>query len=119
MPTPQPQPSKPRNKTPIPQRPIPRKATLARPEVAAAVAAYLGVTATQGRSVLDGVIAVLRQLLVAGHTIELRGFGRLRTRWVKPHIGVNPLTRAAVSVPGHNVVVVTPSSVFLTGKRGK
>ena len=59
----------------LPQRPIPRKATLARPEVAAAVAAYLGVTATQGRSVLDGVIAVLRQLLVAGHTIELRGFG--------------------------------------------
>lgn len=114
------QPPKPRTKhvAAPQQRPIPRKPTLSRPDVAAAVAAYLGVTATQGRVALDGVIAVLRQLLAAGHAIELRGFGNMRVRWVKPHRAVNPKTRAPVAVPGRNVVVVTPSSVFLTGKRG-
>lgn len=108
-----------RGSAPTPQRPIIRKPTLARPDVAAAVAAYMGTTMTEGREALDAVITVLRRLVAAGHRVELRGFGQLRTRWVKPHSAVNPSTRATVLVPGHNVVVMTPSSVFLTGKRGR
>jgi integration host factor subunit beta len=45
--------------------------------------------------ILDGIVRALR----SGDKVEIRGFGSFRTRTRKPHLGRNPRTGAAVSIP--------------------
>ena len=52
--------------------------------------------------------SVVRSLL-SGDKIEIRGFGRFRTRQRKPRVGRNPKTGARVDVPAKKIPYFKPS----------
>jgi len=52
---------------------------------------------------VNTLLAVMTRALVAGHRIELRGFGSFALSQRQPRIGRNPKTGEPVQVPGKRV----------------
>lgn len=103
----------------MPPRPL-TKSTLSRPDIASALSSILKLPSSQGRKLLDAVVAVIKQKVAAGHRVEIRGFVTMQRKLVKARTARNPLTGAAVQTTDHYVVKATASPRFLkTEKRAK
>lgn len=61
----------------------------------------VGYTGPDSRIIVETFLKVIADHLVKGDAIEIRGFGTLHSRMRRPHIGRNPRTGAAVTIPSH------------------
>ncbi len=106
---------------------VTRKSTLSRRHLAVLVAAQLGVSVNKGRQIVDAVVDVIKQKVVEGHKVEIRGFVTLTTKLAKTRERTNMAKVRAeqylkgdgegmadkVVVPAHIVVVAKASSAFM------
>lgn len=68
-----------------------------------------GVTKKDCALVVDGFINAVKQALVEGEHIELRGFGTFKVQKRKSRMARNPRTGEEVMVPARHVPVFKPS----------
>jgi integration host factor subunit beta len=68
-----------------------------------------GVTKRDCAMVVDGFLNAVKQALVAGEHIELRGFGTFKVRERKARTARNPRSGESVEVPSRIVPVFKPS----------
>jgi len=68
-----------------------------------------GVTKKDCAMVVDGFLNAVKQALVAGEHIELRGFGTFKVRERKARTARNPRSGESVEVPSRTVPVFKPS----------
>ena len=74
--------------------------TVTKKELAQTVAAALGCTTQQSLRMVDRLFEALRETLIAGHRIEVRGFGVLEVKATRPKPAArNPRTGEIVYVP--------------------
>lgn len=59
----------------------------------------VGVTMKQAEAVIDAVFQAMRDALLAGENIEIRGLGAFHIRHYGPHRGRNPKTGESIEVP--------------------
>ena len=76
------------------------------------VAQNLGISQNKGEVVINAVLATISDVLVAGKTIEIRGFGVFSTRIRKGHPARMPSDDQLVKVPDHYTVKFKPSKII-------
>ena len=67
-----------------------------------------GLPRTKAEAAVDAIFDSMKQNLIAGDRIELRGFGVFNVRPRKTGIGRNPRTGAEVSIPPGKAVRFKP-----------
>ena len=72
------------------------------------VAQVTGLTARDTAAAVDVLLRSLAEALVAGHRIELRGFGTFETVIRAPRTGRNPWKGTKVQIPSRRVPVFRP-----------
>ena len=84
-------------------------ATVTKKELTRQVAAQLECTQAQAQEMADALFTGLREQLMAGHRIEIRGFGVLNVKQMKPRLTArNPRTGERVAVPTRRKVLFKP-----------
>lgn len=78
-----------------------------------------GQTEATIRSVLTGLLVVLKQNVEAGQATTVPGIGTLKVKRRKARTGRNPATGAAMEVEAHSVLDFTPTSDMRTYTWGK
>ena len=78
-----------------------------------------GLTKTETKSAVEGVIATIMNAIAEGKRIELRGFGVFKSKERKPRMARNPKTGEAVPLDRRSVPVFKPSPEFLEKLNGK
>ena len=73
------------------------------------IATKTGLTKTDTSLVLEGIIETLKDALVAGQTVEIRGFGTFRIRPRAARRARNPRTGDPVDIPPRFVPTFKPS----------
>ena len=68
-----------------------------------------GVTKGECRLVIDGFLGAVKEALVRGDGIEIRGFGTFKVRHRKARTARNPRTGEPVEVPARAVAALKPS----------
>ncbi|MEC4675617.1 MAG: HU family DNA-binding protein [Nitrospirota bacterium] len=63
-----------------------------------------GLTRNQTEIVVDTVFDCIRNALINGEKLEIRGFGNFRLKTRKPRKARNPKTGESVDVPGKKVL---------------
>ena len=71
-----------------------------------------GVTKKDCAVLIDGFLNAIKQAMVEGENIEIRGFGTFKVRDRRPRLGRNPRTGEPVRVPARAVPVFKPSRLF-------
>lgn len=74
-------------------------------ELIAAVAAKTGATRKDTEAMVNTMLDVITEELVAGGRVQLVGFGAFETKHREPRVGRNPKTREAVEIPATTVPV--------------
>ena len=77
-------------------------------DIAARIARTARVNRREAAVAVDALLESLAEALVAGHRIELRGFGTFETVLRAPRTGRNPRTGAKVKIPSRRVPVFRP-----------
>jgi len=67
-------------------------------EIADKIAAEHKLSKTQGKAIVEEVIASITQAAVAGNEISLPGFGRFKIKETPPREGRNPATGATINI---------------------
>lgn len=73
------------------------------------IAESTGLTKTDTAMVVEGVIETLKDALVAGETVEIRGFGTLKIKKRAARRARNPRTGEPVDIPSKYVPTFKPS----------
>ena len=76
------------------------------------IAEATGISKVDTEAVVNAFLVSVGKALVAGKTIEIRGFGTFRTREKQPRIARNPRTGDTVQVPRKFVPFFKPSKEF-------
>jgi nucleoid DNA-binding protein len=83
--------------------------TVTKHELARQVATQAACSHTQAQEVVDALFTSLREQLIDGHRIEIRGFGVLDVKATKPKPAArNPRTGERVFVPARRKVLFKP-----------
>ena len=83
--------------------------TVTKKELARQVAAQLECTQAQAQEMADALFTGLREQLMAGNRVEIRGFGVLNVKDTKPKPAArNPCTGEQVGVPARRKVLFKP-----------
>jgi len=77
-------------------------------EFVESLANTLNQTKSESERVLEAVVDVLKQALLRGEKIELRGLGVFKVRETKPRQARNPRTGEALSIPAKKAAVFKP-----------
>ncbi len=72
-----------------------------------------GITKRDCALVVDGFLNAVKQALIKGNNIEIRGFGTFKLRHRRPRLGRNPKTGEPVPVPARTTAVYKPSRLLL------
>lgn len=76
------------------------------------IAEATGISKVDTEAVVNAFLVSIGKALVAGNTIEIRGFGTFRTREKQPRVARNPRTGEKVQVPRKFVPSFKPSKEF-------
>ncbi len=76
------------------------------------IASETGLSKLQAEVALDSMLDLIKDALIEGERIELRGFGVFEVRRRKPSIGRNPRTREEVPIPSSMTVRFKPGKQF-------
>ena len=83
--------------------------TVTKRQLARQVAAHAACSATQAQEAVDALFTGLREQLIEGHRIEIRGFGVLNVKDTKAKPAArNPRTGELVFVPARRKVLFKP-----------
>ena len=90
--------------------------TITKKELTRQVAAQLECTQAQAQEMADALFTGLREQLMAGNRIEIRGFGVLNVKHMKPRLSArNPRTGEPVTVPARRKVLFKPGKQLKAG----
>ena len=76
------------------------------------IAEATGLTKVETETVVNGFISIIRDALIEGEGIEIRGFGTFKTREKNPRIARNPRTGEKINIPKKFVPYFKPSKDF-------
>ncbi len=76
------------------------------------VAAAVQLSKHQTDAVITRFLQAIMEALHAGESVELRGFGRFRSRRRQPRAGRNPRTGDTVQIPAKQVPAFTAGKAF-------
>jgi len=87
--------------------------TITKKDLAQAVAESTGTTRLLAHAMIDSVFETMRQHLIEGNRIEIRGFGVLETKATKPKPAArNPRTGEIVYVPARRKTHFKPGKAL-------
>ena len=78
------------------------------------ISAAIGLTKTETKAVVDGILQSIISSVADGQRIELRGFGVFNSKERKPRIARNPKTGELVQLEKRFVPIFKPSPEFTT-----
>jgi len=78
-------------------------------EIVNSISDATGLTKVETEAVVNGFISTLKEALMNGENVEIRGFGTFRVKKKKPRIARNPRTNEKVEVPERYVPHFKPS----------
>jgi DNA-binding protein HU-beta len=78
------------------------------------VANGTGITKLETEAIIDGFIETIKETLIRGNNIEIRGFGSFKVVLRKPRIGRNPKTGVAVPIDENYTPFFKVSKEFKT-----
>ena len=81
-------------------------------ELAAAVAAKSGLTKKVSETAINAVIDTITETLKAGDKIVLVGFGSFETRARAERTGINPATKAKITIPASKAIAFKAGKVL-------
>ena len=81
-------------------------------EIVNSISNAVGLTKVETEAVVNGFISTLKEALMMGHNIEIRGFGTFKVKKKKARIARNPRTSEKVEVPERYVPIFKPSRDF-------
>lgn len=94
--------------------------TTTRKELVNGISDALGLKKTQIYPIIDNLFDVMREHLVEGNRIEIRGFGALEVKDTKPKPSArNPRTGARISVPGRRKAKFKPGKILKEALRAQ
>ncbi|HEX4179408.1 MAG TPA: HU family DNA-binding protein [Caulobacteraceae bacterium] len=70
------------------------------------------ITKAQAKSLVDGVLAAIRDAAVRGEEISLPGFGKFKVQAKPARTGRNPSTGAAIEIAASKKVVFQPAKAL-------
>lgn len=73
-------------------------------ELVAAVAAKAGISKKDSEAAVNAVIGTVAETLKAGDKVVLAGFGTFETRVRAARTGINPATKAKITIPASKAV---------------
>lgn len=76
------------------------------------VAAGTGLTKVETEAVVNGVIHTVKEAILRGERVDLRGFGSFMAQERAPRSARNPRTNEPIAVPSAYVPVFKPSKEF-------
>ena len=76
------------------------------------IATGTGLTKIETEAVINGFMTTVRQALVEGDRLELRGFGVFRVQPRAARTTRNPVTKEVIDIPARHVPVFKPSKDF-------
>ena len=88
-------------------------ATVTKSDLAAEIRKRTGYKKALAKQAADSIFDALRESLMKGRRIEIRGFGAWRVRWKKPNPNArNPKTGESIVVPARRRVLFKPGKVL-------
>jgi len=78
-------------------------------ETIQAIAKETGMTNTDAKMALEGIITVFANSFSKGEDIALTGFGNFKVVTRKARKGINPKTKETIKIPAKNAVTFKPS----------
>ena len=94
--------------------------TTTRKELVNEISEALGLKKTQIYPIIDSLFDVMRENLVEGNRIEIRGFGALEVKDTKPKPSArNPRTGARISVPARRKAKFKPGKILKEALRAQ
>ena len=81
-------------------------------DIVAAIQAQLGLPRRATAAVVDDLIEIVKDTLVAGEQVKISGFGTFAVRTKKARLGRNPRTGEAVTIPARKSLSFKPSQVL-------
>ena len=94
--------------------------TTTRKELVNEISEALGLKKTQIYLIIDSLFDVMRENLVEGNRIEIRGFGALEVKDTKPKPSArNPRTGARISVPARRKAKFKPGKILKEALRAQ
>ena len=94
--------------------------TTTRKELVSEISEALGLKKTQIYPIIDSLFDVMRENLVEGNRIEIRGFGALEVKDTKPKPSArNPRTGARISVPARRKAKFKPGKILKEALRAQ
>lgn len=76
------------------------------------VASEGGLTKAQAKTLVDGVVAGIRDALVGGEEVNLPGFGKFKVQDKPARTGRNPATGASIEIAATKKVSFTPAKAL-------
>ncbi len=87
--------------------------TVTKKDLARQIAEDVGCAQIQAKEMVDALFIGLREQLIAGHRIEVRGFGTLSVKDAKPKPAArNPRTGERIYVPAHQKTYFKPGRLL-------
>ena len=77
-----------------------------------------GLPRTKAEAAVDAIFESMKQTLIAGDRIELRGFGVFVVKPRKRGVGRNPRTGEEVAIPSGKTIRFKPGKELQTGEDG-
>ncbi len=78
-------------------------------EIADKIASEHGLTKTQGKAVVEAVIAAITEAALAGNETSLPGFGKFKIKDTPEREGRNPSTGATIKIAASKKLAFTPA----------
>ena len=86
--------------------------TVTRSDLTDAVYREIGLSRTESQQMVESVLALITDSLVAGEKVKLAGFGTFSLRDKNERMGRNPKTGEEVPITSRRVLVFKPSQVM-------
>ena len=78
-------------------------------EIVNSISNATGLTKVETEAVVNGFISTLKEAMMNGENVEIRGFGTFKIKKKKARIARNPRTSEKVEVPERFVPIFKPS----------
>ena len=92
--------------------------TLTKADLAQNIADHCGFTKGEAQEIMDNVLDVIKESLIAGHDVMISGFGKWSVKSKHPRKGRNPQTGQEMLLEGRKVVTWKYSPVLKNAVNG-
>jgi integration host factor subunit alpha len=86
--------------------------TLTRADLTEVLHREVGLSRTESADMVNSVLDLISEALVAGHSVKLSSFGTFMVRAKRERVGRNPKTGVEVPITPRRVLVFRPSQIM-------